>query len=223
MGAKRHPVRLTCALALAGVSAIDFYTAKSLTFVTYVQPALVTLVQRFEMTLSTLCAIGVASIAAFWTFLGAEQHRRLMLGVLTLQTLGLVLDVLALLAATLSGQHANPFYLLLEAALVHTSTGLLFASWYVTIDHHRQLARLRGDTIRHRFSFPQNATKFSGYEDWLPGFLDYWSFAFTASSSLGPAEAMPLAVPAKLLVCLQVSLSLIILIVLAARAIGLIA
>jgi hypothetical protein len=34
---------------------------------------------------------------------------------------------------------------------------------------------------------------------------------------------MPLAVPAKLLVCLQVSLSLIILIVLAARAIGLIA
>jgi hypothetical protein len=223
VAADRHPVRLTCALALAGVSVIDFYTAKSLTFVTYVQPALVTVVQRFELSLSTVCAIGVASIAASWAFLGGEEHRRLMVGVLAVQTLGLVLDVLALLVATLSGQHANPFYLLLEAGLVHISTGLLFASWYATLDHHRQLARLEGGTVRQRFSFPQNTNKFPGYEDWVPGFADYWSFAFTASSSLGPAEAMPIAVTAKLLVCLQVSLSLIVLLVLAARAIGLIA
>ena len=55
-----------------------------------------------------------------------------------------------------------------------------------------------------------------------PHFVDYLTFAFTTSAGLGPSEAMPLAVLAKLLVCLQVSLSLVILLVLAARAIGLI-
>ena len=52
--------------------------------------------------------------------------------------------------------------------------------------------------------------------------MDYLTFAFTTSAGLGPSEAMPLAVPAKLLVCFQVSLSLVTLLVLAARAIGLI-
>ena len=219
----RHPVRLACGLALAVVSAIDFYTAKSLSFVTHVQPSLVIVVQRLEMGLSSVCAVGVAMILVSWAFVGGEGHRRLILGVLAFQTSGLVLDVLALLVATLSGQHANPFYLLLEAALVHASTVLLFASWYAMIDHHRQLARIQGGALRQRISFPQNAARYPGYESWVPGFVDYWSFAFTASSSLGPAEAIPLAAPAKLLVCLQVGLSLVILLVLAARAIGLIA
>ena len=56
----------------------------------------------------------------------------------------------------------------------------------------------------------------------MPGFIDYYSFAFTVSSCLAPAEALTLAAPVKLLVMTQVTLALIILLVLAARAIGLI-
>ena len=99
---------------------------------------------------------------------------------------------------------------------------LLFAAWYAAIDHHRQVARARGEATRQRFGFPQHSARYPGYEGWVPGFVDYLTFAFTTSSSLGPAEALPLAKPAKLLVTLQVSLSLVILLVLAARAIGLI-
>ena len=145
-----------------------------------------------------------------------------MFAVLALQTLGLTLDVTGLLASTLFGKHANPIYLLLEAALVHVATVLLFAAWYAAIDHHRQVARARGEATRQRFGFPQQSARYPGYEEWVPGFVDYLTFAFTTSSSLGPAEALPLAKPAKLLVTLQVSLSLVILLVLAARAIGLI-
>jgi len=123
----------------------------------------------------------------------------------------------------LFGKRANPRYLLLEAALVHVATVLLFAAWYAAIDHHRQVARARGEATRPRFGFPQHSGSYPGYEGWVPGFVDYMTFAFTTSSSLGPAEAYPLAKPAKLLVTLQVSLSLVILLVLAARAIGLIA
>ena len=70
-----------------------------------------------------------------------------MFAVLTLLTLGLALDVTGLLASTLFGKRANPIYLLLEAALVHVATVLLFAAWYAAIDHHRQVARARGEPM----------------------------------------------------------------------------
>jgi hypothetical protein len=145
-----------------------------------------------------------------------------MFTVLGLQTAGLTLDVTGLLISTLFGKHANPIYLLLEAALVHIATVLLFSAWYAAIDHHRQVARALGEATRQRFGFPQHSATYPGYVGWVPGVLDYITFAFTVSSSLGPAEALPLAPPAKLLVTFQVSLSLVILLVLAARAIGLI-
>src|SRR4029453_6089605 len=131
--------------------------------------------------------------------------------VLTLLTLGLTLDVAGLLASTLFGHRANPIYLLLEAALVHVATVLLFSAWYAAIDHHRQVARARGEATHQRFGFPQHSARYPGYEAGGPGFVHYLTFAFTTSASLGAAEALPLAKAAKLLVTLQVSLSLVIL------------
>lgn len=56
----------------------------------------------------------------------------------------------------------------------------------------------------------------------FPGFVDYLFVSFCMSSTLGPGDAVPLARSLKLLMMLQVSLSLLVLVVLAARAIGLI-
>jgi len=145
-----------------------------------------------------------------------------MLVVVALQTIGLSLDVMGLLASTLFGKHANPIYLLLEVALVHASTVLLFAVWYAALDHHRQVARAHGEPARQALSFPQSTSKYPGYDGWLPSFVDYLFVAFSASSSLAPSEALPLAGKVKLLMMVQVSFSLVILLVLAARAIGLI-
>jgi hypothetical protein len=219
---RRHPLDLAFGGTLALISAIDFYTARSLSLVAYVEPHLVKVVQALEVGVSIVCALGVATVIAAWPLLARPAHRRLTFAVLTLQTLGLTLDVGGLLASTLFGKQANPIYLLLEAALVHVATVLLFAAWYAAIDHHRQVARAHGEATRQRFGFPQQSAGYPGYEGWVPGFVDYLTFAFTTSSSLGPAEAYPLAKPAKLLVTFQVNLSLVILLVLAARAIGLI-
>ena len=218
----RHPLDLAFGCALALISAIDFYTARSLSLVAYVEPDVVKVVQTLEVGVSIVCALGVATVIATWPLLDRPAHRRVMLAVLALQTLGLTLDVAGLLASTLFGHHANPIYLLLEAALVHVATVLLFSAWYAAIDHHRQVARVRGEATHQRFGFPQHSARYPGYEGWVPGFVDYLTFAFTTSSSLGPAEALPLAKLAKVLVALQVSLPLVILLVLAARAIGLI-
>ena len=218
-----RPLGLASGLSLAIVSFIDFYTAKSLSLVAFVEPGLVSVVQTLEMGLSVICAIGVVLTMVTWPFLHREAHRKLTLVVLSIQTVGLLLDVLALLMTTLFGKHANPFYLLLEAAMVHVATVQLFTVWYATMDHHRQAVReLGGPEHRQRLTWPQHSARYPGYENWVPGFIDYYSFAFTVSSCLAPAEALPLAAPVKLLVMTQVTLALIILLVLAARAIGLI-
>jgi hypothetical protein len=218
--AARHTIGLACGIALGAVSAIDFYTARSLSLVAYVQPHVVGLVQWLDAGLSTICALGVAAVIVSWPFIVREAHRRITLGVAALETAGLTLDVMALLASTLFGKQAKPLYLLLEAGLVQLSTVLLFATWYAAIDHHRVGAA--DDGAPQRLGFPQQSAHYPGYEGWSPRFVDYLTFAFTTSAGLGPSEAMPLAVLAKLLVCLQVTLSLVILLVLAARAIGLI-
>ena len=92
-----------------------------------------------------VCALGVATVIASWPFIIREAHRRITLGVVTVQALGLTLDVIALLASALFGKQAKPLYLLLEAGLVQLSTVLLFATWYAAIDHHRQEARRPGN------------------------------------------------------------------------------
>ena len=219
---ERHWLDLGCAVALAVVSGIDFATAESLSLVAYVQSRTVDLVQSVENTLSVLCAAGVAVLLITWPFMSRPQHRRLTFAVLGLQTIGLTLDVVGLLTSTLFGKHADPIYLLLEVALVHASTVLLFAVWYASIDHHRQLTRSHGRALPPALSFPQHTTRYPGYDGWVPGIVDYLFLAFSASSSLAPSEALPLATSVKLLMMLQVSFSLVILLVLAARAIGLI-
>ncbi|MEO6836299.1 MAG: hypothetical protein ABI231_10405 [Candidatus Tumulicola sp.] len=57
---------------------------------------------------------------------------------------------------------------------------------------------------------------------WQPTFLDYLFIGFTTSTAFGPTEAMPLTPRAKGLMMVQSVISLVTIIVVAARAIGII-
>jgi len=75
------------------------------------------------------------------------------------------------------------------------------------------------------FVFPQMQIEKSereqfGVEHWRPGFVDYLFIAFTQSSTFGPTDAPLLARWAKLLTVVQIFISLSIVILLIARAVG---
>ena len=220
--ARRHPVDLACGAALAVVVAIDFFTAQSLSLVAYVEPALVGWAQVVEQGISWIALLCVATVLATWPFVFREQHRRLTMAVIGIQTTGLALDVTSLVTSTLFGKQAAALYLLLEAACVLASTVLLFSVWYAALDHHGRMLRRIGVPSRQVLVFPQDVVSYPGYADWAPGFADYLFLSFSTSSTLGPTETLPLARSVKLLMILQVSISLLVLVVLAARAIGLI-
>jgi hypothetical protein len=59
-----------------------------------------------------------------------------------------------------------------------------------------------------------------GVDGWRPGFVDYLFVAFTTSSTFGPTDA-PLLTPwVKLMVMIQISISLTIMVLLISRAVG---
>lgn len=55
---------------------------------------------------------------------------------------------------------------------------------------------------------------------WEPGFLDYLYVAFTNATAFSPTDTMPLSIWAKMLMMLQSTVSLLTVVLVVARAVG---
>lgn len=70
--------------------------------------------------------------------------------------------------------------------------------------------------------FPQYQSKVPGWEEWRPKFLDYLFFSFFTSTGFSPADTLPLSKRIKFMMMLEAFTSLIIIGMVASRAISLI-
>jgi hypothetical protein len=140
-------------------------------------------------------------------------------------TLGLILAVLRLVEALPTHQEA-PEALLHSAAALWLTNILVFALWYWRLDaggpHHREQRAGHPDGA---FLFPQmamspRALRDAGQQDWSPTFVDYLFLAFSTSTALSPTDTPVLEGWAKILMMLQSLLSLLIIVLLAARAVN---
>ena len=77
---------------------------------------------------------------------------------------------------------------------------------------------LMGTTGRIDFLFPQRGSP--DFPDWHPKFIDYFAIAFSTSTAFSATDVAPATSRAKVLMMLQSALSLIIVLVAAARAIN---
>jgi hypothetical protein len=140
-------------------------------------------------------------------------------------TLGLILSV-GLLVAALPGHKDTPQALLLSAASLWITNILVFALWYWRLDaggpHQRDQ---RAEHTNGSFLFPQmtmspEVLKQTDQEQWSPDFVDYLFLAFNTSTAFSPTDAPVLARWAKILMMIQSLLSLLIIALLAARAVN---
>jgi hypothetical protein len=149
------------------------------------------------------------------------------LGVLisAITTIALIASVI-LLVRLLPSHKEDPIRLLLSGAELWLTNVLVFALWYWRLDGG-------GPTVRHErqefgsrsFLFPQMQLEKSERgrfecEGWRPRFVDYVFVAFTQSSTFGPTDAPLLARWAKVFAMVQIFISLSIVILLIARAVG---
>ena len=146
--------------------------------------------------------------------------------VAALLTIGLTASVILLIGA-LPTRRDTPLALLLSAASLWATNILVFALWYWRLDaggpHQRDKRAGHPDGA---FLFPQmtmsaEALREAGQQDWSPNFIDYLFLAFNTSTAFSPTDVPVLARWAKLLTMLQSLLSLLILALLAARAVNL--
>jgi uncharacterized membrane protein len=116
--------------------------------------------------------------------------------------------------------------LLRSAAALWLTNIIIFASWYWRLDaggpHER--ARTPGHTDG-AFLFPQMtmdpaAKLAAGEHEWEPNFVDYLFLAFNTSTAISPTDVPVLSRWAKVLMMIQALISLLVIVLLAARAIN---
>ncbi len=143
-------------------------------------------------------------------------------------TRGLTVGLLVVVTAALAGSvfllinHLDEFRragdLLPSAALVWGINVLVFATWYWEIDGGGPRNRRQAGHEAADFQFPQQIG--GNTTGWAPSFIDYLFLAFCSATALSPADTMPLTRAAKLLMMCEAIISLLIIVLLVARAVN---
>jgi hypothetical protein len=116
----------------------------------------------------------------------------------------------------------RPMSLVLTSISIWVCNMLAFTLLYWEIDRGGPDARARREDRYADFDFPAADDPRKVPPGWQPGFVDYLFIGFTTSTAFGPTEAMPLTTRAKALMIVQSVISLVTIVVVAARAIGLV-
>jgi uncharacterized membrane protein len=115
---------------------------------------------------------------------------------------------------------------LLSAALLWITNILVFALWYWRLDaggpnqRDKRAKHSEGAFLFPQTTLSQETLNAAGQQDWSPEFIDYLFLAFNTSTAFSPTDVPVLARWAKVLMMLQSLLSLLIVVLLAARAVN---
>ena len=152
-------------------------------------------------------------------------NRTLGMLINAITTAALIASVI-LLVRWLPGHRESPLQLLRSGGLLWLTNVIVFALWYWRLDGG-------GPTLRRKqkrfgstsFLFPQMQIPHDERPEfacahWRARFVDYLFVAFTQSSTFGPTDAPLLARWAKILAMIQILVSLVIVILLISRAVG---
>jgi uncharacterized membrane protein len=145
----------------------------------------------------------------------------LMTALLVVMTVGTVLGVVVLAYEILvAAQGISATALLGRGAAIWVANVIIFSLWYWQIDRGGPAERAAGSPIRPSFMFPENATPELTPPGWRPEYPDYLYLAYTNATAFSPTDTLPVRRWAKLTMMIQSTLSLVIAILVIARAIN---
>lgn len=128
-----------------------------------------------------------------------------------------------LVRALLAGKAGAGPSLLLDAVNIWATNVIAFALWFWNIDRGGPALRGLGESNKQDFLFPQMTMASTKGADWMPGFIDYVFVAFTNATAFSPTDTLPLSQRAKLLMMAQAGVSLLVVALVAARAVNILA
>jgi uncharacterized membrane protein len=157
---------------------------------------------------------------------GRIDHRsptlhRLTVALLVIMTTGTVLSVIVLavdILVAVKGVTATA--LLGRGAAIWVENVIVFSLWYWQLDRGGPAERAAGIPVPPSFAFPENATPELAPAGWRPAYPDYLYLAYTNATAFSPTDTLPVRRWAKLTMMIQSTLSLVIAILVIARAIN---
>jgi uncharacterized membrane protein len=146
---------------------------------------------------------------------------RLMVALLIVMTIGTVTGVVVLAYEILrAAEGVTATVLLGRGAAIWVANVIIFSLWYWQFDRGGPAERAAGTPIPPSFAFPENATPELAPAGWRPAYPDYLYLAFTNGTAFSPTDTLPVRRWAKLTMMVQSALSLVIAILVIARAIN---
>jgi uncharacterized membrane protein len=127
---------------------------------------------------------------------------------------------LALLVTHLAQGGSSGQRLLLAAGQIWSTNVIVFALWYWELDGGGPPRRLADAAGPRDFAFVQMLSPQLAERGWHPRFVDYLYLSFTNASAFSPSDTLPLTRWAKLLMLLQSSVSIVTVVLVAARAVN---
>jgi uncharacterized membrane protein len=158
----------------------------------------------------------------------ANMYRRtnfaLGMALVVVVSLANAASLLLLLKALLAGKTLNGRTLLLDALNVWATNVIVFSLWYWVLDRggpwlDRRDHRGPAELIFPRMTLPAGTVG----ADARPGYVDYLFLSFNTSTAFSPTDTMPLTARMKLLMMLEATVSLLTLLLVAARAVNILA
>ena len=150
------------------------------------------------------------------------RWRALSVLVIALITAANVLSVILLVDHSL-GPHPDQGRRIVYAAMaVWLTNVIVFGLWFWELDRGGPTARGSERERLPDFEFAQMNNPRHAPPRWRPAFFDYLYLSLTNAASFSPTDTMPLTVPAKTLMGTESLVSLITVLVIAARAVSLI-
>jgi uncharacterized membrane protein len=147
--------------------------------------------------------------------------RRLTLGLVVVMTVDTLAGVAELVRDILDGSDRdNGTVLLATGGALWVTNIIAFSLWFWLLDRGGPAARALGAPGSPAFAFPEDASPELVPADWRPQYPDYLHLAFSNSTTFGPTDTLPIRRWAKMVMLVQSSISLVIAIMIIARAIN---
>ena len=147
--------------------------------------------------------------------------RRLTVGLVIVMTLDNLAGVTELVRDILDGSDRdNGTVLLATGGALWVTNVIAFSLWFWLLDRGGPATRAVNAPGAPAFAFPEDATPDLAPAGWWPQYPDYLYLAFTNSTALSPTDTLPVRRWAKMVMLVQSSISLVIAIMIVARAVN---
>jgi uncharacterized membrane protein len=148
-------------------------------------------------------------------------RHRITLGLVIVMSADNTLAVVELVRQILNGSTGDSgIVLLATGGAVWWTNIVAFSVWFWMLDRGGPTARASGHASLPSFLFPTMQSSGLAPADWEPQYLDYLYLAYTNATAFSPTDTMPLTRWAKTLMLVQSAISLVVALMIIARAVS---